>query len=37
VGEIAGREVEPNLRAMIASVTTIVDETEAECQRLGLF
>lgn len=36
VGEIAGYEVEPNLRKMIQSVTTIVDETEIECRKLGL-
>jgi hypothetical protein len=36
VGGAAGYEVEPNLRKMIASVATIVDETEIECRKLGL-
>jgi hypothetical protein len=36
VGIVQGYEVRTNLPAMIRTVSTIIDETEAECRRIGL-
>ena len=36
IERIEGKEVLPNLSAMVDAVTMIVNETEAECRRLGL-
>ena len=36
IARIEGKEVSPNIAAMVGAVTTIVNETEAKCLELGL-